>query len=87
MVYTFEERIPDRSDAIFVKFYEDTKTPWRRVINWTYDPLLKRRGVLALRETLLPILSLKSPSIGRYSMELAIFMIGMCFIVWCVTNA
>ena len=42
MTFTFEERIPDRSDIIFVKFYEDTKNPWRRVINWTYDPLLKK---------------------------------------------
>ena len=42
MEYTFEERIPDRSDTIFIKFYENTKTPWRKATNWTYDPFLKR---------------------------------------------
>ena len=42
MEYTFEERIPDRSDTIFIKFYEKTKTPWRKATNWTYDPFLKR---------------------------------------------
>ena len=41
MEYTFEERIPDRSDTIFVKFYEKTKTTWRKVTFWTYDPFIQ----------------------------------------------
>ena len=41
MTFTFEERMPNRSDTIFIKFHEET-TPWKKATFWTYDPFLKR---------------------------------------------